>query len=588
MSPIARTYVTWEELYGQSPSEQEIVQGLRALDRLHTVLLLARISIHLALDRFHNDPRDTAALQGFLIRNFVDDGLLQKLKERYGQERLDFRYAFHRQQVLTLAKWAVLEGAKDGGVRPDEDEGARYRLGRCLLMTSDLLLSPEMRRALKRVSRKKKLLSLQLQLGSGFEINNPPEIKASIVRSDVMFREHLRQITAPLDVAGIFKARTGFELAGYMDMVFAVLIHYVTKTQQQLNTDPGLCLVNLKTFFNMLPYDQAEKFWGVELATLGETAAELSKPSNLKPQHDFIVFRRKPFIQVSEQAAVCINPGFLQEKLESGLFWSIFNSLDSDKDRQRLFNTWGLLFERYVSDLLASAIAGDAERYVPFPRFADNNDEAFDGVVVAGDKWIVLEYKGGFLKGEAKYAENEGEFVRDLQLKFGVNPGASVEQLVRKIGDVFAAKECERRQINGLDPARVATVVPVLVVQEPFISSILTAQYLCSWYRHLRGQRGLAKSVSCTGLVVLDVEDVQALRPYVSSGKIIFTDCIIEKARLGDESWLDFREFFERYLKERQIERMSDRDLDERFKQIMDRVSHRFFGRGFAGVEGQG
>lgn len=583
MSPRLATYATWEELYGRKPSLDEVIQHLRKLDRLHTVLLLARVNIQLAMARFHDNPKETIALQRFLISNFFDDEIFEKLKEKYGSEKLDHRLAFHTQQILTVAKWALLEQAPTGGIRPDEDQQARYTLGRCLVMANDLLLAPEMARAISRKSpsRKRKLVAMQLQLGSGSEINNPPDVKSGVVRSDIMFGEILDQIKTPLDVKYVFKKKTGLELAAYVDMVFGVLAHYVAMTHDEVMGGAGRYLVNLRTFFNLVPTEDARKFWNMELASLDELTAELSNPSVLKPQHDFIVFRRKPLFQVGEESAVCTHFGFLQEKLESGLFWSILNSLDTDEDREHLFHTWGQLFERYITHVLGKAINRDSEQYVSFPRFADNNNEAFDGIVVAGKKWIVLEYKGGFLKGEAKYAENEKEFVRDLQLKFGVEGGAGVEQLVRKIGHVFAAKTSTRRQIDGLDASGVTIVVPVLVVQEPFVSSVFTAQYLCYRYRHLRGQQRLVNGVCCTGLLVLDVEDLEAMRPYAISRKITFSDCILRRAQLGDNCWLDFREFFQNYLQERRIEPTSDVEVEERFEQIMDRICRRFFNHPF-------
>src|SRR5713226_2301836 len=91
----------------------------------------------------------------------------------------------------------VLEGAKSGGLRPDIDIDAAHRLGRCLIMANDFLFTPEHMRHIRRErpSINRKRIALQLQVGSGLEVNNPPTINTSIVRSEIIFGEILTKIS---------------------------------------------------------------------------------------------------------------------------------------------------------------------------------------------------------------------------------------------------------------------------------------------------------------------------------------------------------------------------------------------------------
>jgi hypothetical protein len=124
-------------------------------------------------------------------------------------------------------------------------------------------------------------------------------------------------------------------------------------------------------------------------------------------------------LEVEAENAIPMHVGFVQEKLESGLFWRIFNSLKTAEERLSLFTDWGRLFEEYVSRILVQCCAASGENYSPFPKFSDNGDEAFDGVISSGKYWVVMEYKGGFLNSNAKYTEDEEEFIKDLEKKFG-------------------------------------------------------------------------------------------------------------------------------------------------------------------------
>jgi hypothetical protein len=583
LSPILVTYPTWEEIYGSRPTEDQLLSEVRSLDRLHTFWLLARINILLALDRYQRDPQLTIKLQTQLVNQFIGDDLFEDLRRRFGPERLVDRSPFHSLQILLLMKRVVLEGARTGGRRPDTEREAALCLGRCLIMVNDFLFSEGSARAIRadRVSTKRRRIALQLQVGPGLEVNNPPAIEKSIVRSDLIFLEIPSKLPSTLDVGSIFHGKTGLSLEEYVDHVFGVLTHYITLDPQKLMDETGLACVDTGKYFAEAPKDSVERFWRMELASLDELEEMLRKPSRLKEQHDFIAFRKKPFIQVAEGNAVPVHVGFIQEKRESGMFWSIFNSLTSDDERDALFREWGRLFEQYVSQALVQSFKGTPETYFPFPKFADNGEEAFDGLVTAGDHWVAMEYKGGFLKAEAKYAEDEDEFIRDTEKKFGRDKRAGMEQLARKIGAVLASPMKLIRPLLDIDHSGVKVVVPLLIVQEPFISSEVTTPYLVDIFGTLKRKQQLNPKVTCTIPLVMDISEIESLSPYLVSGKISFIDCIMKRVHLGGTRFLSFGDFLREYIDERRIERLKDTGTHERFRLIMNRISERFFKKPF-------
>ncbi len=223
-------------MFGHGPSKEEMFAELHTLDKLHTIWLLCRLNLLLALDRFHADSKETIELQTYLINALIDEQLFNKLKEKFGQERLDERRSFHHEQVLILLRAALLHGGDEGGRRPDIHREASHKLGRCLLMTNDLLSTEESAKAVRRErpSERRRVVALQLQLGPGFELNNPPEIRGSVVRSDIMFGEILSKISTPLDIRGAFRSHAGLDLQEYMDLVFGVLAYYISRSQGEL------------------------------------------------------------------------------------------------------------------------------------------------------------------------------------------------------------------------------------------------------------------------------------------------------------------------------------------------------------------
>lgn len=193
---------------------------------------------------------------------------------------------------------------------------------------------------------------------------------------------------------------------------------------------------------------------------------------------DRYALRKTPFVEVAPDNAIPVHIGFVQEKLEAGLFWAIFNSLSTSEERGKLFADWGHLFEKYIGQVLGSSIDNKTEVLISFPRFSDRDEESFDGVVIAGDHLFVLEYKGWFLKAEAKYAEDEATLNDDLNRKFGKGDDGGLSQLARKVGQVFNSNPTWRRTIIGVDTSKTTVVVPILVVQEAFVSSEIAHPFL--------------------------------------------------------------------------------------------------------------
>lgn len=570
-------------MFGKHPTKAELIEEIRPLDRLHSAWLLARINILLALGRIHSTEKQTVKLQTYLVNLLIGEELFQDLKRRFGAERLEKRQPFHSLQILTLIKMFALEGTKDGGLRPDMDIDAAHRLGRCLIMANDFLFTPENLRHIRRErpSIKRKRIALQLQVGSGLEVNNPPTINTSIVRSEMIFGEILKEIPCSLDIRSLFQQRSGMALEDYIDHVFGLLTHYITLDVDKLIENPGLACVNLNAFFAEAPRDIVSKFWDTELTSLDGLENSLREPSQLKPYHDFIAMRKRPVLGVDAENAIPMHVGFVQEKLESGLFWTIFNSLKTPEERFSLFTDWGHLFEEYVSRMLAQCCVASNENYIRFPKFSDNGEEAFDGVISAGKFWVVMEYKGGFLNSLAKYAEDEEEFIKDLEKKFGSEKGAGIEQLTRKIGAVFAANPKQRRPLVGLDSSEVRIVVPVLIVQESFVSSEVAVPYLVDIFGTLKRKQQLDQGVVYTFPIVLDVSEMESLKPYVTGKKLSMVECLMERVRIGTNGFLSFRDFFREYLRQRGIERVTDDETFTRFRAIMNRISLRFFKKPF-------
>lgn len=339
VSPLLVTYPTWKEMFGTRPSYDDLLQEIRQFDKTHTAWFISRLNMLLALGRFHS--QEMTPIQNLMLGLLVDKELLSKLKETFGSER----QPFHSLQFLLLLKLVLIEAGKTGNMRPDSDREASYALGRCLIMANDLLSSDEGIRAIrsKRPSQNRRRLALLLQLGSSFEVNNPPDIVASVARSEILFGEILRRTRCSLNIPAVFREQTGIELDQYVDFIFGALAYYFAFKWEQVMENAGLACINTKTFFAQ-DQSAAAKWWQIEQTTVGNLAQALQVRNNLENRHDFIALRRTPFLEVAPDNAIPMHLGFVQEKLEVGLFWAIFNSLSTPQGRSDLFTDWGHLF----------------------------------------------------------------------------------------------------------------------------------------------------------------------------------------------------------------------------------------------------
>lgn len=100
-------YIPYSELYDRKPATTEVVELLQGLSRLHTVLLMSRVNTHLR-HALQSPGRDELNwIQSFLVRNFIDDPTLGRLRERFPNAQMRDRPIFHPLQILNMLRLAT-------------------------------------------------------------------------------------------------------------------------------------------------------------------------------------------------------------------------------------------------------------------------------------------------------------------------------------------------------------------------------------------------------------------------------------------------------------------------------------------------
>src|SRR5208337_4012755 len=241
--------------------------------------------------------------------------------------------------------------------------------------------------------------------------------------------------------------------------------------------------------------------------------------------NDFTCFKSKPLLRDGDNYFL-IDPIFLAETSESGMFWQI-NEAQPRASRLRFHASWGLAFERYINWLVTESADGVKNRFRPNPRFADSGEEVCDAVVVCGNSALFLESKGATFTADAKYGSEPGKLRKEIEEKFihDDKREVGIGQLALHIEQAFNRKS--PRRIDGLDLAGIDKVFPVLVTRDDIGAALVMNAYLAFRFRQLFHRK--AVSVTVTPPFSLSSQDIEMICGYLRD--VAFSDLLEERYR---------------------------------------------------------
>jgi hypothetical protein len=219
----------------------------------------------------------------------------------------------------------------------------------------------------------------------------------------------------------------------------------------------------------------------------------------------------------------CIDPAFLLEKLHAGAFWLVFENLSADR-RNDLFKAWGKLFERYV-DWLFSGMSKRPTVFFSFPAWS-NGEESFDGIFWKESLIIPMEYKGGFLQREAKYAGTPDALLPELERKVV----AGCEQLASKIGALFHRDHSKRRPLRDVPTQHIRRVLPLLIVQDHALRGLLVNYWVNQRFKQLIHWQPIASDVEVLPLNLVNIQELETLVESYEGSELDFLRVLENRA----------------------------------------------------------
>src|SRR5580704_423340 len=416
--PKPATYFTFRELFDRLPTKEELVSIVKGLNAFNTVLLTARLSTMFRHSTWSKNPQDAKALEKFqywFAAAFLDTETKQRLEARFGAENPARRPVFHPLQSLNVMRLALALADGDESARPDTSELSRHQLGAACLMVSDLFLSEEELQNLKTGTVDDRRKQLMLQWLASLEISNPTPLRNLLFRSYATYRivlqdpgllARINKECGGLDIEKDFETNFGITLMAWLSLVFGTQALLVAHTQEELLNKPEIFLINRKSILqdSTLTQNQIDNFFDMLSMSFDELRTEIRKERPVDERLDLVPFKSKPFFVTSPDNYACVDLGLVTEKMTNGPYFLLSNKLP-ENERGRVFKAWGLLFETYVNWLLKGLEGRHSAQFYPDTSWEDGN-KSFDSVFIKRRVVAVLEYKGGFLRQDARYSND--------------------------------------------------------------------------------------------------------------------------------------------------------------------------------------
>jgi hypothetical protein len=515
---LGGAYFLYKDVFDRTPTVPELLELLKDLDPVETLFLLCKINADLRLCK--REKQAAAKLQQELAGALLDDETVARFKARFGSTNMADRPVFHIPQILNVVRLVV---QYSGGAEKIEDPATRYKLGTACLMMNDLMVTAEEQLAIASGSEEDRMRNLMTQMLGPFEVSNTAAITHIAYRSRIMFHlllndeRVIRRIAREcqgFDFSRQFSGSVGIPLSRWLFLLFGFYAYFSNYL------DPGGVRHQEFITIDRTKFCGESKITQADLDVVFKTVSVpldvfkqmLNDPRPTEWRFDFVPFKARPLIEVQPGKFLCPDIGFLIEKMHSGVYWAVFEGL-TEEQRPMLFKAWGILFEEYVNWFSSGRMSATPALFHSSPSWADGT-ECFDGALIQDSRFVPMEYKGGFLKIEARYSGNPKAFEADLDLKIG----EGCDQLAWKIGALFDADPAKRKKLKDIPLTHVTRVIPILVVQDHILRGPLVNWHINRLFNSLLDRTQLRSDVVVDPLNLVGIHELESMVESAGGG----------------------------------------------------------------------
>ena len=346
---------------GHPSSEEDLSQILHTFNYTDILFILARINLLL------QSREDFFRSERCLQENFCSPILLNTISV---SRELSRNIIFNRESTLRLFDKSVRISDPHSPRAPDATYDARYDLAKCYLIANGLLEGehPNFGENLTEEERNALLAALIPSFEYRRDSSPGAHIKYSLVRSKELL-EGLQGTSSTFDVNATFCQATGLSLQDYQYLILSILSVSLSLSLEDI-LDGSEIFVDTQRFPDLAPlYNRLLQHTCIPI---DELASEVEITPSLP--NEFLLLRKYPLIKIAENRIMCIDIGFLLEKLETGVFWIIHGQLNAEESGRgkKIIDLRGQVFEDYTASIMKRALsntAARAEQYIIRPRY---------------------------------------------------------------------------------------------------------------------------------------------------------------------------------------------------------------------------
>jgi len=558
------TYISIDQLGYRRASVRDVVQLASTINRDAGLIILGMYNLALALASMKDGQEQQTErlnVQSALLRNSISEKRLREMKAKFPHSHLVTNPIFHRGQMLTMIKLVAKFGRGTGGNRLErrDDFDVIAELG--LLVNS---LTPHDLTGSERGD------ALAPSLAAALEIENPPSVAESMVRANAMLGPYLDRARIhdgfARQLERLFVFSSGLNFEELIDLTFAVWAYYnsltvtdIIETQSLANFNP----MNSKNVVSGKYMVKALDRYAIGFGEVPGLPFGSADASGLLTNHSAL--KSWPIWKFGDDNYFCVDPAFMQERLSSGVYWTIIKTLDAE-DGVNFARLWGRLFERYLWAVLESIYP--PERVWRSPKY-DDGDEAFDAIIDFGDRLVVIQAKSTFAPADAKYASDSETFFGGMASRFGDEPGAAIRQIRQNLVGCFGLEG--RRPMARLRRRRFREILPLVVYQEPILEfGLVTRHFSRELEAALQGVL-FTLDLHVRPVTFMHIDDWHLIAQYIRDGDTSLVDILHAKLDVDRGHIESFSAFWrERFRPRLNVGGKGDQVLSASWRQYSD------------------
>ena len=577
ISPV----LTANEL-GYTESPEELTQTLSKFNYKDILIQLARINLLLQRSKdFQNGER-------ILKENFCNPVILNGID---ASPSLRGRFIFNRQSTLRLLHECAQISDPHSTYTLDR-HGARNDLVKCYLIANGMLDDGSSGSDTTSEEELSKQIIADTIPTVDYAINTSPgyRTKFLMVRSEEFLRRlaETKETRLGVDANQIFFRATGLTLRDYQHLVFSIFaVYWNCSPREIIRPDP---FTDKSLFFGPSLVPDLAPLYKKLLPhiCLSMDALKREAESFTGFKNEFLLWRKYPLVEISDDQILCIDFSFLLEKLQTGVLWIIRDQLERQcrGDGQKIMSLWGDLFEDYAASVITRGVdaqVSSVEQCVTGLKYDQKQKKECTDIAVCGkNTLILLECKSPILRAETKFSGDSGKF--DTELKDKIIEGESpekakgIKQLCNAIQSLFHADETQRKNIKEIDISKISKIYPVLILSDRMFSVPLMNRYLDLEFERLVGYTHLKEGLDIKPLTVLTIEDIESLEPYFSDTPLhVHLDKWIKWKAVRSNDKLSFSAYLYHLLQENPPENTF---YDQEFNRIQTDLMNYFTERG--------